>query len=89
MRVSQGAAAMDEDARLAMEVGSNVRAMRRAAGISGAELARRAGVTHSTVYRIEVGSLLCRLPTYLSIARALGCTVEDLICDHDKGLGSS
>lgn len=71
--------ALTDDERLAHEVGRGVRALRMRAGLSGLGLAKRAGLTHSTVYRIEAGSLLCRLPTYASIAKALGCTVEDLL----------
>lgn len=44
-------------------------------GLSQYELAKRAGVAHTTIARIEALEYVPLLPTFLSIAYALGCTV--------------
>jgi transcriptional regulator with XRE-family HTH domain len=57
-------------------VAVNVRRLRTRAGISRAELARRAGL--SSVKMIESGKREGRLSTHEAIARALGVPVSEL-----------
>lgn len=52
---------------------------RSRAGLTQAELARRAGVPQSVVSDLENGKTLYpRLDTAMALAKALGCTIDDL-----------
>src|SRR5262245_27160392 len=55
-----------------------VKASRQQRGWSQAELARRAGISRAAVSAIEVDRLVPSVAAALSLAAALGCTVEDL-----------
>lgn len=48
-------------------------------GISKEELCRRADVSRSTVYRICAGDVIGSISTWSKIARALGCSVSDIV----------
>ena len=79
---SRGAEAMAryERTRTSIMVGSAVRAARRRAGVSQAELAARAGTSQPSVARLEKGQVS---PTVISldrIARALG---TELVIDFE------
>jgi transcriptional regulator with XRE-family HTH domain len=60
-------------------VGARVRRRRRAAGLSQAELAQRAGVSRQALGALEAGRHLPRVDAALALAAALGTTVEDLL----------
>jgi putative transcriptional regulator len=62
------------DPRLA----SRLKEMRTAAGLTQAELAERAGVSRKTVNTVENGVFVPSTILALSLARALGTTVEAL-----------
>ena len=62
------------DPRLA----SRLKEMRTAAGLTQAELAERAGVSRKTVNTVEIGVFVPSTILALSLARALGTTVEEL-----------
>ncbi|MEY4241486.1 MAG: helix-turn-helix transcriptional regulator [Brevundimonas sp.] len=62
------------DPRLA----SRLKEMRTAAGLTQAELAERAGVSRKTVNTVENGVFVPSTILALSLARALGTTVEEL-----------
>lgn len=62
------------DPRLA----SRLKEMRMAAGLTQAELAERAGVSRKTVNTVENGVFVPSTILALSLARALGTTVEEL-----------
>jgi transcriptional regulator with XRE-family HTH domain len=49
--------------------------MRGQAGLSLQELARRAGVDHSQLVRLEAGERTCTLETAVKIAGALGVSL--------------
>jgi transcriptional regulator with XRE-family HTH domain len=55
-----------------------VRAYRREQGLTIADLAARAGVSDTTVWRVESGRTRPHLGTILLISRALGRDAEDL-----------
>jgi molybdate-binding protein/DNA-binding XRE family transcriptional regulator len=57
---------------------NGVKAHRQGRGWTQAELAERAGVSRAAVSAIEVSRLLPSVGAALSLARAFGCTVEDL-----------
>ncbi|MEV5709938.1 helix-turn-helix transcriptional regulator [Actinoallomurus sp. NPDC052274] len=54
------------------ELGHRVRGLRKGAGLSGAELAERAGVTQPTVSKIETGRMLPSSEVFDRLAGALG-----------------
>ncbi|WP_432484476.1 helix-turn-helix domain-containing protein [Kineococcus esterisolvens] len=60
-------------------VGAAVRARRSAAGLSVAELARRAGVSGPFVSQLEGGRSSVSIPVLYRLAGALGCAANDLL----------
>jgi HTH-type transcriptional regulator, cell division transcriptional repressor len=61
-----------------MSFGDHLRALREAAGLSRAELARKAGVPISTLRNWEASRGFPGLPACLRLAEALGVSVERL-----------
>lgn len=59
-------------------IGDRVRAHRTALNLSQADLAIAAGVSRSTVLRIEGGQLIPTVPTLAALADALQCGLDDL-----------
>ena len=64
-------------------LGSRLREVRTAAGLTQAELADKVGVSRQTVNTVETGVFVPSTPLALSLARALGVTVEDLFWLND------
>jgi putative transcriptional regulator len=63
-----------------------LRERRKAAGgLTQQELAERAGVTRQSIISIEQGKYRPSVELALLLARALGCTVEDLFHLSDEG----
>lgn len=56
-----------------------------AAGVSPAELARRAGLTDGAVRHYLAGRTAPALGTLLPLAKALGCRPSDLLADWPAG----
>ncbi|HEV7229020.1 helix-turn-helix transcriptional regulator [Brevundimonas sp.] len=67
------------DARL----GSHLKEVRTAAGLTQAELAERAGVSRKTINTVENGVFVPSTTLALLLARTLGVTVEDLFWLND------
>ena len=61
------------------DVGRRVRHLRRGLGLSQAELADRAGMSRQSLGALEAGQHLPRVDAAVSLAAALGTTVEDLL----------
>lgn len=59
-------------------LGSRLKAVRTAAGLTQAELAERAGVSRKTVNTVENGIFIPSTLLALGLAKALGTTVEAL-----------
>tara|TARA_R110002167_G_scaffold63058_9_gene177900 strand:- start:210 stop:419 length:210 start_codon:yes stop_codon:yes gene_type:complete len=59
-------------------LGSHLKAARTAAGLTQAELAERAGVSRKTINTVENGVFVPSTTLALTLARALGTTVEAL-----------
>ncbi|MFN4040625.1 MAG: helix-turn-helix transcriptional regulator [Brevundimonas sp.] len=59
-------------------LGSNLKAIRTAAGLTQAELADRAKVSRKTINTVENGVFIPSTVLALTLARALGVTVEEL-----------
>jgi ribosome-binding protein aMBF1 (putative translation factor) len=69
-----------ERTRTSIMVGSAVRAARRHAGVSQAELAQRAGTSQPSIARLEKGQVSPTVITLDRIARALGA---ELVIDFE------
>jgi len=59
-------------------LGSRLKAIRTEAGLTQAELADRAGVSRKTINTVENGVFIPSTLLALSLAKALGTTVEAL-----------
>ncbi|WP_194396663.1 helix-turn-helix transcriptional regulator [Microbacterium atlanticum] len=59
-------------------VTNSIRAVREAAGMTQAELARRVGVTRQTLIAIEQGRYSPTLELAFQLARAFGVGLDDL-----------
>lgn len=60
------------------EILPGIRARRKAAGLSIETLAGTLGVTRQTIYNWESGARLPAADVLPEIARALGCSIDDL-----------
>jgi len=60
-------------------IGENIRQIRLAAKASLTETAKRAGITKSTLSKIETGQISSPISTLLSIASALGAHLSDFV----------
>jgi len=56
-------------------------------GLSLAELARRSGLSHTMVMRMEKGERLPTIDTLLRITEALGCELGRLITESRRSIG--
>lgn len=65
-----------DDARLAYEIGRQVRELRQAQGLSQGEVAHRMGTTQSVVARLEAGGTKPTLRTLERVAAALHVRVH-------------
>lgn len=59
-------------------ISANVRSFRKKSGLTQAELSAKTGVGTSMLCQIEKGTKVPSLGTALEIAKALGCTVDEL-----------
>lgn len=66
-------------------IGARVRDTRHAQELTREQLAARAGVTHSTVYRIERGTNRPNLDTLFKLAGALGVDPKWLLSGDQEG----
>ncbi len=65
------------------ELGDNIKAMRKRAGLSQEDLAGKAKIAHRALQRIEGGDGNPTLNTLLAIAKALGTTIDGLTGEPD------
>lgn len=63
------------------QLGAEVRARRRVADLSIAELARRADVSAAFISQVEAGQSSMSIPTLYRVATALDCTANALLGD--------
>lgn len=63
-----------------------LRELRMAAGLSRAELGRRAGLTRGNVSKLERGLQVPRRPTLERLAQGLGVSVEELVATPSEPL---
>ncbi len=64
-----------------MDIGNNLREIRQNLKITQADLSRLAGIKQPTISAIENGVNNPAIETLLLLAKALGCTVSDLVGD--------
>ncbi len=62
-------------------IGIRIRRKRKTLGLTQQKLAERAHLEPSNISHIERGATKLGLPTIISIANVLDCTVDDLLCD--------
>ena len=65
-------------------LGQNIRALRAASGESLDVVARRAGITKSTLSKIENGQTSSPIATLLAIAKALGVRISDFFREEES-----
>lgn len=66
------------------EIGPRLRAARRGRGLTLAELSARAGLSASTLSRLESGKRQANLELLLPLTRHLGIRIDDLLGDDSK-----
>lgn len=60
----------------------DVRQVRQRIGISQKDLARKVGITQAFLSEVETGTKSPSLLTAAKLARALGCTIDELLGDE-------
>jgi DNA-binding XRE family transcriptional regulator len=66
-------------------LGARLRALREATGATQEALAAAAGIGRVTLVRIEGGEQSPRYETVISLARALGCPMQELVLGTEGG----
>lgn len=69
-------------------LGEALRAVRKQQGLSQSEVAQRAGVSQSTLSRIEAGHLGFHLSDLLALAEAMGTHIELQVVGHGPATDS-
>lgn len=69
---------------LAMFPGNRIRALRKRAGLSQVDLAEQVGLSQGQLSNLENGDRILSLEWMRRIAKALGCSVADLLDDDDN-----
>lgn len=67
-----------------MSIGENLRNIREIKGYTQRNLAEKAGITQSMLAQLERGTKTMTLPTALSLAEILECSVLDFV-QEQKG----
>ena len=60
-------------------IGTTIRNIRTAKGMTLTELAKAVGVSQPMLTQVERGTKTLSIPLGVEIAKALGCSIEDLI----------
>lgn len=61
-----------------------IKEARKRAGLSQEELAKKTGITQAFLSEIETQTKCPSLGTAIKLARALGCTVDELIGEDEQ-----
>lgn len=64
-----------------MQIGENIKKLRTQKGLTQAELAQQIGIGQTMIGHIERGAKIPSLIVALDLAKALGCTVEEMCKD--------
>ncbi len=62
-----------------MDIGARLFEIREKRGLTQTELARRSGVSQTTIVHVETGQVRPRMATLRRLAKGFGITVEELI----------
>lgn len=62
-----------------MQLSNNIRWRREAKGLSQSELGRQCDVTAAAINRFESGLKVPSLVTAVALAKALGCSLDELV----------
>ena len=62
-----------------MSIGRNIIRMRKKRGLPREAMARKSGLSLSQTYRIEKELSLPSVKTLISIAKALGCSIDEIV----------
>ncbi len=73
-----------DEAEIRRRLGTNVRRLRRARGLTQEELAEQAGLPTTTVAKVEREELNATLWVLVALAVALDVTPGDLVAGHGK-----
>ena len=65
-------------------ISENLKRIREAKGMSQSELSRASGISQSMIAQLERGTKVLTLITAKILVDALGCRVDDLLCDTDQ-----
>lgn len=65
-------------------ISENLKRIREAKGMSQSELSRASGISQSMIAQVERGTKVLTLITAKILVDALGCRVDDLLCDTDQ-----
>lgn len=79
-------AGVPDDQEIARRFARRFRALRLAAGVSQAEVARRCGMSRPNIARLEAvrdGAHVPRIDTVLRYAAAIGATPSEVLCVLD------
>lgn len=74
---------------IAMRVGTRIRELREAQGLSQRDLAKAIGMARSLVGYVEAGTKVPTLTTVDAIAQALGVSLADLVADETPERGTT
>ncbi len=66
-------------------ISENLKRIREEKGLSQMQLARMVGISQGMIAQVERGSKTLTLPTAKAIVDKLGCTLDDLLDDQQKG----
>lgn len=66
---------------MSASLGTKIRRLRKAAGLTQIQLAERAGVSQGSITAYETGQTEPLVSVAAALARALGVTVEQLLSD--------
>lgn len=64
-----------------LDIGKRIRQQRKKQGLSQEQLAERAGLSIPHMSHIETANTKLSLPALVSVANALGVSVDTLLCD--------
>lgn len=71
------------------EIGQRIRKYRKALGFSQEQLAEKTDISVTHMSHIETGNTKLSLPVIVSMSKALGVQVDDLLCGSYHGKGKA
>ena len=72
-----------------LEIGQRIKKLRISQKMTQDKLAERVNLSTPHMSHIETGSTKVSLPTLVHLANALGCTMDELLCDSLEHSGAT